>query len=160
MIYHFSSGDIENTTTICHILCSTDTPIMEPCRIRNVPDTRVGHACHVYFKEFVTYPHVVSISMLPCPCNMGHICRLNNTKPVQNLEYVYDLIKIPQKQKPSYCVFNLADLLLQLVCQVTDILPSQWHHLLSLSKVRTKTDFLPLVNETSLSKRKETYSAA
>jgi len=23
-------------------LCSTDTPIMEPCRVGNVPDTRYG----------------------------------------------------------------------------------------------------------------------
>jgi len=34
--------------------CSTDTPIMEPCRVRNVSDTHIGHVscelfriCHV-----------------------------------------------------------------------------------------------------------------
>jgi len=27
--------------------------------------------CRMYFKEFVMYPHVVSISMLPYPCNIG-----------------------------------------------------------------------------------------
>jgi len=26
-----------------------DTSIMELCRFRNVSDTRVGHACRVYF---------------------------------------------------------------------------------------------------------------
>jgi len=26
-----------------------DSPIMEPCRVRNVFDTHVGHTCHVYF---------------------------------------------------------------------------------------------------------------
>jgi len=30
-------------------LCSTDTPIMEPRRIRNVYDTRVGHTCSCVF---------------------------------------------------------------------------------------------------------------
>ena len=37
---------------------------------RVVSNTRVGHTCRVYFKEFVTYPHVVSILMLSCPCNI------------------------------------------------------------------------------------------
>ena len=39
---------------------------MKPCRIRNVSDT-----CHVYFKEVITCLRVISISMLPCPCNIG-----------------------------------------------------------------------------------------
>jgi len=30
-------------------LCSTDTPIMELCRVRNVSDTHVGHTCRMYF---------------------------------------------------------------------------------------------------------------
>jgi len=30
-------------------LCSTDTSIMEPCCVRNVSDTRIGHTCRVYF---------------------------------------------------------------------------------------------------------------
>ena len=46
-------------------------PIMKPCRIRNVSDTRVRHICHVYFNEFITYPCVVSISLLLCPCNIA-----------------------------------------------------------------------------------------
>jgi len=35
-----------------------------------VSKTRAVHTCHVYFWEFVTCLHVVSISMLPCPCNI------------------------------------------------------------------------------------------
>ena len=50
-------------------LCSTDTLIMEPRRIPNVSDTRVGQS-RVYFKEFVMYLHVMSISMLPSLCNI------------------------------------------------------------------------------------------
>jgi len=30
-------------------LCSTDTSIMEPCRVRNMSDTRVGYPCRVCF---------------------------------------------------------------------------------------------------------------
>ena len=33
----------------CENLCSMDTSIMEPYRVRNVSNTRVGHTCHLYF---------------------------------------------------------------------------------------------------------------
>ena len=52
------------------MLCSTYTIIMKPCCVRNVSGMLVGYTCHVYFKEFVTWPRVVSISMLLCPCNI------------------------------------------------------------------------------------------
>ena len=48
-------------------LCNTAALIIELCRVQNMSDTRAGH---VYFKEFVTYLRVVSISVLPCPCNI------------------------------------------------------------------------------------------
>ena len=39
----------EHTPTHDDALCSTDTSIMETCRVRNVSNTRVEHTCHVYF---------------------------------------------------------------------------------------------------------------
>jgi len=43
---------------------------MKPYRVRNVSDTLVRHMCHVYFKVFATCPCIMSISMLPCLCNI------------------------------------------------------------------------------------------
>jgi len=42
--------------------------------IHVVSETRVGHTYHVYFEEFVTCPRVVSISMMPCSCNIEIQC--------------------------------------------------------------------------------------
>ena len=69
--FSLEAEDMMNTSK----LCNTNTSIMKSYRVR--------HACHVYFYVFATYPHVVSISMLSCPCNIvsKHCLHLNAADP-------------------------------------------------------------------------------
>jgi len=50
----------------CSKLCSTNTPIMKPCRVRNVSNTHVGRTC-----VFLRIRHVFEVS---CPFQCCRIC--------------------------------------------------------------------------------------
>ena len=120
-------GYSQKKNNIALQLRSTNTPVMKPCHVEYVSNTRVGHTFLVYFYEFVTCWHVVP--MLICLCNITWQCHTSFECDVGCLSYVdivscyhSNLFLTLQTFHQSFPYFSLSKVyVLQSDCTHTDV---------------------------------------